>query len=89
MYIINYYLYSYLLLLKWSGLISKRQKSKTNVVSSDEEDDYFCIVCLGAYSKSRKGEDCIECTSCKKWHMKNVLENKIYYFLIVSIALQT
>ncbi|KAL4107275.1 hypothetical protein QTP88_017648 [Uroleucon formosanum] len=34
--------------------LKKKSKPKTNnIVSSDEEEDYFCIVCLGAYSKSR------------------------------------
>lgn len=44
----------------------KKLKPKNNIVSSDEEDDYFCIVCLGAYSKNRKGEDWVECTAYKK-----------------------
>jgi len=47
----------------------KTKKHKSNTVDSEEEedDDYFCIICLGAYSKSRKGEDWVECCSCKKW----------------------
>jgi len=50
-------------------------------VSSDEEDDYFCIVCLGAYSKSRKGEDWIQCNSCKKWaHEKCAGKQNVLFF---------
>ncbi|KAF0751472.1 PHD finger protein ALFIN-LIKE 6-like, partial [Aphis craccivora] len=50
-------------------------------LSSDEEDDYFCIVCLGAYSKSRKGEDWIQCNSCKKWaHEKCAGKQNVLFF---------
>lgn len=48
---------------------TSRPVHKSNIVDSEVEEDYdyFCIICLGAYSKSRKGEDWVECCSCKKW----------------------
>ncbi|XP_022164729.1 PHD finger protein ALFIN-LIKE 6-like [Myzus persicae] len=59
----------------------KKSKPKTIVASSDEEDDYFCIVCLGAYSKSRKVQDWIECTSCKKWaHEKCAGKQNVLFY---------
>ena len=59
----------------------KKSKPQTYIVSSDEEEDYFCIVCLGAYSKGRKGEDWIECSSCKKWAHKKCAgkQNVLFY----------
>lgn len=40
---------------------------KTEKLSSEEEEeDCYCIICLGAYSKSGIGQDQIECSLCKK-----------------------
>lgn len=46
---------------------TKKHKSNTGDSEVEEDYDYFCIICLGAYSKSLKGEDWVQCCSCKKW----------------------
>lgn len=55
--------------------------------SSDEEDDCFCLICLGAYSNSCKEEGWVQCTSCKKWVHESVLK-VIYCSTHVEIVLQ-
>lgn len=32
-----------------------------------EEDDYFCLVCVEAYSDSLPGEQWVQCTGCRDW----------------------
>lgn len=34
---------------------------------SEEEDDALCIICLEPYSKSKPGQNWIQCISCRKW----------------------
>lgn len=53
--------------------LQKRRKVQTRVTpSSDtEEEEYFCLVCVEAYSDSLPGEKWLQCTDCRKWaHIK-------------------
>ncbi|KAG5872928.1 hypothetical protein JTB14_009338 [Gonioctena quinquepunctata] len=51
----------------------QRAKNRTHVeknakpeVSSDEE-EFFCLVCLGPYNSSRPGENWVQCLGFKLW----------------------
>ena len=35
--------------------------------SSEEEDDYFCLVCFEPYSNSLPGEGWLQCSECRLW----------------------
>lgn len=35
--------------------------------SEDDDNDYACIYCTEPYKKSKKGEEWIQCITCKKW----------------------
>ncbi|KAJ3655378.1 hypothetical protein Zmor_014511 [Zophobas morio] len=49
----------------------RRQKKHLDTSENDEEEedeaDYFCLVCLEHYNKSRPGEKWVQCLDCKYW----------------------
>ncbi|XP_031328877.1 uncharacterized protein LOC116159918 [Photinus pyralis] len=48
--------------------IKKMKTTKKPKVSSDEdEEEYYCLVCMESYGTSRPGEDWLQCTGCKMW----------------------
>lgn len=55
------------------------KKKKTSQQSSDEE-DYFCLVCVTAYSESRAGEKWIKCQgTCGLWSHVECAGNSPHY----------
>lgn len=44
-------------------IFSKKEKDE----SSEEEEDCYCLICLGSFANSRPKERWIQCTKCKGW----------------------
>lgn len=54
-------------------------RNKTHELSSSEEEDCYCLVCMSAYSKSRPREKWIQCTKCKMWAHEECTEGYLSY----------
>ena len=57
---------------------NKRVTKKTAVVSSDEDEEWPCLVCCEPFKNSKKGEKWIRCVTCERWAhlMCTGLDNK-------------
>ncbi|XP_069685007.1 uncharacterized protein [Periplaneta americana] len=63
--------------------IKKRRNYETELSSETEDDeDCICVVCLKPYSKSKRGDDWIQCTMCKKWAHERCGGDDPYYVCI-------
>nr|CAH7729490.1 unnamed protein product [Callosobruchus chinensis] len=69
---------------KGKGKCRGTAKKKKNITPPDssEEDEYYCIICLEAYSASRSRERWIQCQGgCKQWsHVACTDGNKYYIY---------
>ncbi|XP_045445765.1 uncharacterized protein LOC123653829 [Melitaea cinxia] len=54
-------------------------RNKTHELSSSEEEDCYCLVCMSAYSKSRPREKWIQCTKCKIWAHEECTKGYLSY----------
>lgn len=45
------------------------QKKKSKILKEDSEDEegYYCLVCVESYGRSKPGENWIQCIECKMW----------------------
>ncbi|KAJ8883507.1 hypothetical protein PR048_015351, partial [Dryococelus australis] len=62
-----------------SALKIKIKKDFEIISSEDEEDDETCVclVCIGPFSKSKPGEEWVQCLGCKHWaHFSCVNKSK-------------
>lgn len=64
----------------------KTWKGKTPVpvkkppeVSSDDEDECFCLVCLEPYQQSRGGETWVRCLTCRGWSHEACTKGDTFY----------
>lgn len=57
----------------------KKNKADTPLVSSEDE-DFYCLVCLEAYSDSRSGEKWVQCQgTCRLWSHLECTDGGRYY----------
>ncbi|CAH1993780.1 unnamed protein product [Acanthoscelides obtectus] len=57
--------------------VRNRKKNITQDESSEEE-EYYCLVCVSAYSESRPREKWIQCTECKMWAHEECTKDRLY-----------
>lgn len=59
---------------------SVKSKTKDRKEDSDEEDErYYCLVCLEPFNASRPGEKWVQCMECKSWsHEECTQQNDLY-----------
>ncbi|XP_031349549.1 uncharacterized protein LOC116175527 [Photinus pyralis] len=65
-----------------NGKLVKKRKTTTPVhdVSSSEEEECFCLVCVEPWSSSTNREVWVQCLSCKRWsHQKCTKGDDLYY----------
>ncbi|CAH1959099.1 unnamed protein product [Acanthoscelides obtectus] len=56
-----------------------RKKKTGSAESSEDENEYFCLVCVEPYGISRKGEKWIQCTLCKMWSHEECVGQNLFY----------
>ncbi|CAH1958296.1 unnamed protein product [Acanthoscelides obtectus] len=56
-----------------------RKKKTGSAESSEDENEYFCLVCVEPYGNSRKGEKWIQCTQCKMWSHEECVGQNLFY----------
>ncbi|CAG9792953.1 unnamed protein product [Diatraea saccharalis] len=47
--------------------LTKKRKQKDNESGEDENEEWFCLVCVEPYSHSRSNECWIKCNKCQLW----------------------
>jgi len=58
-----------------------RKRKESSASSSDKEDEScVCLKCLMPWSESKSGQECVQCTQCKRWaHAKCAHNNEVFY----------
>lgn len=58
----------------------KGKKKKADTLVSSEDGDFYCLVCLEAYSDSRSGEKWVQCQgTCRLWSHLECTDSGRYY----------
>lgn len=57
---------------------TKRQR-KSSTSSSENDIDYLCLKCLKPWSKSKGGQEWVQCLECKKWAHAKCVKNDTHY----------
>lgn len=78
---------------KGKGKVKSKSKSAIKKVlqtidgeeSEDDNPEYYCIMCSKPYSKSKSGEDWIQCLDCKRWaHDRCIQSNNKNSFVCLN-----
>lgn len=64
----------------------KQIEATRSSISSDDEEDCLCIICLESFSNSRSGEKWIQCRACKKWAHLHCGEDDPFYTCIHCLS---
>jgi hypothetical protein len=61
----------------------KKRTDTAHKDDTDEEQEWFCLVCTEPYSNSRPGENWVQCTECKGWAHTECTSNGSTTFVYV------
>ena len=60
----------------------KPRKKTTSTLSSSDEDDWFCIVCMDTYNNSKPGEKWTKCSYCEHWAHEACTEGGLLFVCV-------
>lgn len=58
---------------------TKKRRRSSSTSSTENDIDCLCLKCLKPWSKSKRGQDWVQCIQCKKWAHAKCVNNDAHY----------